>query len=225
MTWILKRMNLKWSITLVIVISISIFYCIRSIEHKKDLEEIRHSVISAEILKKAIRERENNYEEVKSKIIQMKTMMKSDQLKAGVIDIQGKGIIITLSDSEDKTLKNSDLPRLIIHASDIQQVLQDLIHAGAEAVAINDERIVTTTQVKSGGPVLIINSSKVAGPYKIKAIGDTEALITNLKKDSTILKLLEMDKIGVKIEKSDKVLLPGYKGKIHFQYSKLVSSN
>ena len=46
--------------------------------------------------------------------------------------------------------------------------------AGAEAVAINDERITTSTAIIDIGGSVLVNAAYLAGPYQISAIGPPE---------------------------------------------------
>ena len=60
----------------------------------------------------------------------------------------------------------------IIHDEDLLRVLNELCAAGAEAISINDQRIVATTEVRCAGPTVSVNNVRSAPPYVIKAIGN-----------------------------------------------------
>ena len=93
-------------------------------------------------------------------------------------DVTGEGIIITLKDG---TTNSSDIlssslmaTDVIVHNSDLLQVVNDLKNAGAEAISINDERIINMTDIVSvnENTVTRVNQQRVVSPYVIKAIGN-----------------------------------------------------
>ena len=80
---------------------------------------------------------------------------------------------------------------------------------GAEAISINDIRVIETTDVKCGGPVVRIDGVPKAVPFVIRAIGDAEKLYAGLYDTNGYLKLLEeVYSIKVEIKKSDEILIP-----------------
>jgi len=82
---------------------------------------------------------------------------------AGKTDVEGKGIIITINESEEDKIEVNDL--LII--------INTLKASGAEAISINDERIVNMTDIVSINDTFIkVNSQRIEIPYVIKAIGN-----------------------------------------------------
>ena len=95
-------------------------------------------------------------------------------------DVTGEGIIITLKDG---TTNSSDIlssslmaTDVIVHNSDLLQVVNDLKNAGAEAISINGERIVQTSSITCEGIIIKINNKKLGSPYVIKAIGSAATL-------------------------------------------------
>ena len=64
----------------------------------------------------------------------------------------------------------------IIHDDDLLRVINELRAAGAEAIAINGERIVAMSEIRCAGPTLSVNNNRSAPPYEIKAIGNPNNL-------------------------------------------------
>lgn len=122
-------------------------------------------------------------------------------------DIKGEGIEIKLSDSKDAMLMNTNFG--IVHDIDIINILNDLKTSGAEAISINDIRIVENSDVQCGGPVVRINGIPKAVPFVIKAIGDKEKLYAGLYDTSGYLKILEdVYKVDIEIIKRDRIFIP-----------------
>lgn len=81
----------------------------------------------------------------------------------GLTDMYGDGLIITLTDTNTRTYEDKDLLDLV----------NELRAAGAEAISINDERIVNLTNIVNISTRYIkINDGNVASPYVVKVIGD-----------------------------------------------------
>lgn len=136
------------------------------------------------------------------------------KLKAGVSDVKGPGIIIRLEDAELKNplLLNDyeiDPNDLIIHDTYILDTLNELKKAGAQAISVNDERIVSTTEIICAGTTILINKKRFAVPYEIKAIGDPE-LLENVYSNSQVMAVMQSRGIRVKVKKVKEVVIPKY---------------
>ena len=139
----------------------------------------------------------------------------------GLAEVTGPGIIITLSDSK-WDMKNALNPSaLIVHDEDVLSVINELKNAGAEAISINEQRVVPTTGVICGGNVIEINKEKVGVPFVIKAIGLPEQL-AGIERPGGYLELLEDDGIQVTIERQNSITIPKYNGTINYQYARTI---
>ena len=123
----------------------------------------------------------------------------------GTTDVTGPGVIITLSDSKlDPTtvLNPSDL---LLHDIDVLSIINELKNTGAEAISINDQRVVSTTSIQCGGAIININGERVGSPFTIKAIGLPENL-ANLDRPQGYLDILrDKYQIGAELKKSNKI--------------------
>ena len=194
--------------------------------------------LRAEVLKykerydNKIQEIENLDKELETKIAQAaekntnledaQNQIKEGNKINGVSEVTGPGVIITLSDSKiDPTtvLNPSDL---LLHDIDVLCVIYALRNTGAEAISINDQRVVTTTSIQCGGAIININGQRVGAPFTIKAIGLPENL-ANVDRPQGYLDLLrEKYQIGAELEKSNNITIPKYSGVINFKYAKTV---
>ena len=104
--------------------------------------------------------------------------------EAGVDPVYGSGLVITLTDAQRDA--NGRFPRdaspddLVVHQQDIQAVLNALWGAGAEAIQMQDQRIIGTSAPRCVGNTLLLNGRTYSPPYTIMAIGDVAALQTAL---------------------------------------------
>lgn len=143
----------------------------------------------------------------------------------GAIDVTGKGVIITLQDNANVTSENigvlENISDYLIHDRDLLRVVNELRNAGAEAISINDERIISTTSITCDGNVILINGKKVSSPFIIKAIGSQEAIIGGLKRPGGLLEE-ELEPYGLvaEVKRQNKITIYKYNGILDYQYMK-----
>ncbi len=105
--------------------------------------------------------------------------LEKSNLIAGNTDVYGEGITVTLTDNEKQA----------ITAEDLLELINELRYAGAEAISINDVRIVNTTDiVEVGNSLILVGGQRLASPYVVKAIGNQAYLssILSLKNSGFI---------------------------------------
>ncbi|MCY6354780.1 DUF881 domain-containing protein [Clostridium sp. ZS2-4] len=143
------------------------------------------------------------------------TNKKNIEIFTGKVDVEGKGVSITLTDNP------ADKQHIygIVRDVDIIEIVNILKKVGAEVISVNDERVLSISKIKANKMMIRVNNNDFKPPFIIKAIGDPEVL-----NDELTMKLdyfmLRKNHIGIKIEKKDKLLIPKYKGNIDFQYAK-----
>ncbi len=153
-----------------------------------------------------------------SELEESKNQINDGNKMIGLTEVTGPGITITLADSDiDSTsvLNSSDL---LIHDIDLLKVVNELKNAGAEAISINNQRVILTTPTICGGNIININGEKIGSPFEIKAIGSPEAL-ANLSRPGGWLSKLE--ERGIKVstpKKSNSITIPKYSGVLNFKY-------
>lgn len=116
---------------------------------------------------------------------------------AGLTDVKGKGVIVTVESEIYST----------IYDSDILAIVNELRAAGAQAISVNEERIVATTEIRDAPPYKMINKVPVTQPFVIKAIGNPEQLENSLNMTDGVVESLQVY-MDIKIEKSDEVYIP-----------------
>lgn len=140
----------------------------------------------------------------------------------GLAEVKGPGVIITLSDSKKEASSVLNPNMLLVHDVDILGVVNELKNAGAEAISINEQRIVPTTSISCGGNIIDINGEKVGAPFVIKAIGLPEQL-AGLSRPGGYLEILEAASIGVELKKSNDIIIPKYTGVIKYEYTQTIN--
>lgn len=153
-----------------------------------------------------------------SELEEAKNQINDGNKMIGLTEATGSGIILTIADSEIDTNSVLDVSDLLIHDLDLLKVINELKNAGAEAISINNQRIILTTPIICGGNTININGERIGSPFEIKAIGSPEAL-ANLSRPGGYLSKLEKRGIKVStIKKSNSITIPKYTGVLNFKY-------
>lgn len=100
--------------------------------------------------------------------------------EAGLQPVHGPGLVVTLTDAQRDA--NGQFPRdaspddLVVHQQDVQAVLNALWSGGAEAVQMQDQRIIASSAPRCVGNTLLLNGRTYSPPYTITAIGNAAAM-------------------------------------------------
>lgn len=140
---------------------------------------------------------------------------------AGLTPVEGPGLRVTLDDSEmDKASADASVNDLVIHSQDVQAVVNGLWRAGAEAVAINGQRLVSTSAVLCVGNTLLLNGTVHSPPYVASAVGasrdrfEADRLVRRLKGAASTFGL------GFSVERQSSLEIPAYRGSARLTYAR-----
>ena len=145
------------------------------------------------------------------------------KMHANLTPLQGPGVIVTLDDSKlpGKPGENQNL--YLIHDDDLLKVINELKAAGAEALSVNEQRLIATSEIRCAGPTVSVNNQRSSPPYVIKAIGDPKTLDAALKMRGGVVETLKFWGIQVNINVVDSSLeVPAYKGTFRYEHAKPV---
>ena len=126
----------------------------------------------------------------------------------GKTDVYGEGVVVTLSDGTKK-----------VTASDLINLVNELRYAGAEAIAINEIRVLAMTDIidMADYSYIMVNLQRLQGPYVVKAIGDKDYISTVLQlKGSGFIDTTTG--INVNLEAKNRVNIPKYNGEMEIEY-------
>lgn len=132
------------------------------------------------------------------------------KLLAGLTDVEGPGVTVTLRDGE----ANDALPMdRIIHDGDVLSVVNELWASGAEAIEVNGHRVVGSTSFRCVGTVIQVDAVPIASPIAIRAIGDASTLMGGINLPGGILsQLRDVDKSMVQVDRVSKHRFKAYNG-------------
>lgn len=102
----------------------------------------------------------------------------ADSMASGASAVSGEGLRVTLEDAEQ--VGTEDDPDARVRDSDLQIVVNGLWASGAEAIAVNGQRLAATTAIRTAGDAILVDVVPLVGPYTIEAIGDPQGMQTRL---------------------------------------------
>ncbi|HHX19010.1 MAG TPA: DUF881 domain-containing protein [Clostridiaceae bacterium] len=129
---------------------------------------------------------------------------------AGLTDVKGRGVVITLDDKPDyDPLK--DPIESVIHDSTINYVINILWAGGARAISFNDVRLTAISEINCVGPTILTYGVRQMPPYVISAIGPVDDLVEIVRSDSYLARLTQTE-IGIRLNVSQEpeVVLPSF---------------
>ena len=178
----------------------------KSEEIKKQLEDTQNAV--------------NEYSSQSSDTQGTVYLLKSDVDKArcdlGYTNVNGPGITITITDGKDA---GSDSLQIVTY-DDLLMAVNELKYAGAEAISVNDQRVVNTSFIANiqQGAYMVMNDTRITAPYVIKAIGDSKYLESVINIKGGVKDYLESYNKQISYTLDDEVYINKYDNAIEINY-------
>jgi uncharacterized protein YlxW (UPF0749 family) len=158
---------------------------------------------------------------------QLNDRLEQARIAAGLIPLTGTGIVIQLEDSKQPVPPDGSESDYLVGSRDIREVVEDLWAAGAEAIAVNGERITPTSAIIDVGTSLLINSAYVTPPYQITALGPPD-LYDRLSALPAFVDFVRARSegygIGVALAEPASVDMPAFVGTVTLRYSRPIAS-
>jgi uncharacterized protein YlxW (UPF0749 family) len=137
------------------------------------------------------------------------TRLRRLQVKTGFIPVTGPGVRIVVDDPPE-----GDVTELV-RDEHLAKLVDGLWNAGAEAIAINDQRLTVLSSIRNRGPAVRVNSQPVNPPYVVQAIGDVNTLQANLLNTTHGAEFFDLaEDFGFRVDphNEDELSLPGASG-------------
>ena len=190
----------------------------------RELEEKRERLKSdLKKLRAALSEEEKQAASERGEFASFTKELKDLKSEAGFTAVTGPGLEVTLEDNPNVP-SGQDPNNYIIHDYDVRAVINALWSGGAEAVSINNQRLISTSAVRCVGTTILANFIRLGTPYRIKAIGNPNELEEALNKDRPASLLLnsyvKAFGLRVKVTKGSELKLPPYEGSLKVEYAR-----
>lgn len=146
----------------------------------------------------------------------------------GTVAVEGPGVQVVLDDAGytlETLPEGYTVDDVVVHQQDVQGVINALWAGGAEAMMVQDQRIISTSAVRCVGNTLYLQGRVYSPPYTITAIGDVDQLMQQLDEDPTVSNYHAWaDILGLGYEVTDvgMVELPAFTGTVRAQHADLL---
>jgi len=145
---------------------------------------------------------------------------------AGVRPVHGPALQVTLDDApRDEPVPADAAPDdLVVHQQDVQGVVNALWAGGAEAMMLQDQRVISTSAVRCVGNTLILQGRVYSPPYVITAIGDVSDLrraLDDSPEVSYYLQYVAAMNLGWHVRRLPDADLPGYAGSLTLDHARV----
>jgi uncharacterized protein YlxW (UPF0749 family) len=143
----------------------------------------------------------------------------------GTAAVHGPAITVTLNDAKRTA---ASLPAgftaddIVVHQQDVQGVVNALWAGGAEAMMLQDQRVISTSAVRCVGNTLILQGRVYSPPYRIRAIGDVQGMQQSLDRDGSVgiyRQYVDVLGLGYDVQTSPDATFPAYNGSVTLRYA------
>lgn len=138
---------------------------------------------------------------------------------SGFTDVQGEGITISLS------LVDMEQPLNIVDFHrNLLLLINELNAAGAEAISIKEERMISTSEISFAGNHIVVNGQKLGPPFTVKAIGNADTLDAALNMRRGYAERLRNSGYFIEIKKNMDITIPKYPALPRYRYAETIES-
>ena len=140
-------------------------------------------------------------------------------LQAGATALTGPGLEVVMSDSERVPGANEDASLYRVHDVDIQLVVNALFSLGAEALAVDSQRVISTTAIRGAGETILVNFRPLVPPYVVSAIGVPARTFEQHPVAARLARWEDLFGLGFRVRDVEQVTVPAYAGQIGVRHA------
>ena len=135
--------------------------------------------------------------------------------QAGLAPMTGDGVVVQLDDSHAVAPGAANLDQAICHSTDLTDILNTAWRGGAQAIAVNGQRVIATTSVYCVGSTIMVNGALLSPPFNIPVIGPQNAILGAFD-DPGQLKDIKARRdvygLGFRVTRASAISVPAYDG-------------
>jgi uncharacterized protein YlxW (UPF0749 family) len=148
-----------------------------------------------------------------------------DQLRAsaGLTPQSGDGVLIQLDDARNVSVSARDVDKSICHATDLTDIINTAWKGGAQAVAVNEERVVSSSSVYCVGSTIMVNGTLMSPPFSIAVIGPQNALLgafDDPQQLQDIKQRRDVQGLGFRVSRANAIQVPAYSGALNVRFAR-----
>ncbi len=143
-----------------------------------------------------------------------------DELKAraGLTAVTGDGVVISLESAKQAAVSAKDTEKSVCHSTDLTDIVNTAWRGGAQAVAINDERIVGTSSVYCVGATIMVNGTLMSPPFQIVVIGRQDQLLGAFEDPAQLRDIKQRSEVhglGFRVSRAGQLRVPAFSGALN----------
>lgn len=178
-------------------------------------------------LQAAVRQLEDQSAQRSTAAQRLTDMVASQKVAVGLAALHGPGLTVSLHDGRNPNDPSDRSLGWIVHYQDLQDIVNLLWASGAEAITINQQRVVPTTSFfYAGVNVLINNANRLSSPYVITALGDPPALMAGMNDPNQLTELKSRTRsydLGLSWRRASRLTAPAYDATFVLKYAQPIS--
>ena len=137
---------------------------------------------------------------------------------SGLTERTGEGVQIVLDDARATTAQSGNVDKSICHSTDLTDIINAAWRGGAQAIAVNGERVVGTTSVYCVGSTIMVNGTLMSPAFTVTVIGPQNELLSAYD-DPNELKDIKQRRdvygLGFRVTRASGLRVPAYAGALN----------
>lgn len=181
-------------------------------EARRQLEE------EVAALQQRVREFEQTAASGRTALEALRQQVEEYRMALGLVPVEGPGVAVRVAEPRTPPRQGP----VTVQYQDLVAVANELWAAGAEALAVNGQRVVATSGFSQVGGTILVNLRRLQPPYVLEAIGDPATLEGALNIRGGVVEGLRGLGLDVRVERRERVRLPAFRGRFKFDYARPV---
>jgi uncharacterized protein YlxW (UPF0749 family) len=157
-----------------------------------------------------------------SALAEVNQRLEAARLAVGLTTLRGPGVLIEVADSKRIVPEGENPANYIVLVDDLRDIVAALWASGAEAIAINDERLVATSSIYGVGASILVNTAFLSPPFQIKAIG-AEGLLDRFNANPAfrgrVAQRIDLFGLEYASQAADALEVPAFVGNTRFRWA------
>jgi len=141
---------------------------------------------------------------------------------AGLTPRSGDGVVVQLDDARNVSVTSRDIDKSICHSTDLTDIINTAWKGGAEAIAVNDERVVSSSSVYCVGSTIMVNGRLMSPPFNVVAIGPQNGILGAFDDPNQLQDIKQrrdVQGLGFHVTRASAIHVPAYSGALNIRYA------
>ncbi len=174
-------------------------------------------------LNEQVRELQRRGEGSAALVAELNRRIEAARVAAGLVAVEGPGLVLQITDAAGPLPPGANPSDALVRSDDIRTLVEELWLAGAEAVAVNGERITVSTAILDIGGSVLVNSAYLAPPYQVAAVGPA-GLYGRLTASPSfvdfVVNRVDAFGLGLSFAEPERIVIPAYAGTVTLRYAR-----